>query len=202
MSEDKKLLLLAIQQTLDDNTELLKKINNTPVNNNDVENVELNLKPINELLTNQLNNMVSLFESHLSKFNEISNINKTETSTISNKNFSLIGVSTNSKISPKKLFLIIFTLFFIFCTTWVGLHYWYSQGYKIKDQFSAYKTIQTIKYESKKSYTKDDILNLYQKFQLEDTIKNNFFNQIELKIIQNKEIEKKEKELNSLKNKK
>ena len=201
MSEDNKLILLAIQQTLDENSELLKNIKSLSNNKNSTENVELDIEPISEVLSQQFDNTATLLQNHLNKLIEISNSNSLKSATI-NKNFSLIGVSTNSRISPRKLFIIIFTLFFIFCTTWVGLNYWFNQGYKIKDQFSAYKTIQTIKFKSQKSYTKKDILSLYDDFQIGDTAKNKFFNKIELKIIQNREIEEKEKELKNLKDKK
>jgi hypothetical protein len=202
MNEDSKLVLLAIQQTLDENSELLKKIQSLPNNKNSVvENIQLDIEPISEALNQQFNNTATLLQSHLDSMNKVLNSNPLGNATI-NKNYSFIGVSTNSKISPRKMIVIFLILLFVFCTAWVSLNYWFNQGYKVKDQFSAYKTIQTIKYKSAKSYTKKEILNLYQDFQIGDTTKNNFYDKIELKIIQNKEIENKEKELNNLKNKK
>jgi len=162
MSEDNKLLLLSIQQTLDENTEKLKKLGNSNSTNN--ESLKLDVEPINKVLNTHFNNMAELLENHLKKVDEFSSATSTTEPThiVNNKTVSFIGVSPYSRFTIQKIVIVISILLFLFFTSWIGLHYWFSKGYKIRNQNIAFETLEIIKKNQKKRYKKEEILKIYE----------------------------------------
>jgi len=157
MSEDNKLLLLSIQQTLDETAEHIKNLKHSDNN----EDLKLDVEPINNVLNEHFNNMVTLLKSHLDNFNKLTDTETKPTNVVTNKNYSLIGVSDNSSFQFKRIIIVFLILLFLFFTSWLGLHYWFTQGYKMRNQNIAFETLETIKHQNKKRYTKKEILNIY-----------------------------------------
>lgn len=179
MSDDNRLLLLSIQQTLDENTETLKQVLNKEVSmysSND-EEIKLDMESLETMLNTQFSAFNTMARQLIEKRDKPI---ETLKPTVINKNYSFIGSSGNTLVKWNKLIYFILTLFFLALISWLGLHYWFNEGYKIEEQHSSYKTLQIIKYnQSKTKYSNDEIDAIYNKFLKKDKGLNEVYLNIE-----------------------